>query len=195
MLTGLPRSIALAAVILAFYLMDFILMRRYDRQRKAEGSGRSWDFTLLMFLIVILAVLQPVFLPWLGLTIPGAGGLAIQAAGLLTALGALALHVWARLHLRHFYAERVEVLPNHRVIDTGPYALVRHPIIASFFGMVIGLFLINPAATTLLVMLYTFWDFGRAALREEKLLSQNLPDYAAYMQRTPRFLPRLWRRK
>jgi protein-S-isoprenylcysteine O-methyltransferase Ste14 len=44
------------------------------------------------------------------------------------------------------------------------------------------------------MLLYALWDFSHAALREEKLLSASLPDYTAYMQRTPRFLPRLWRK-
>jgi protein-S-isoprenylcysteine O-methyltransferase Ste14 len=73
--------------------------------------------------------------------------------------------------------------------------LVRHPIITSFFGLVIGLFLINPAIPTLLLILYTFWDFSKAARREEILLSKSLPDYQAYLDRTPRFLPHLWGRK
>jgi protein-S-isoprenylcysteine O-methyltransferase Ste14 len=194
MFTGIYQSLVLVGLIFIYYIMDFILMRRYDRQRKSEGSGRSWDFTLLVFLVLLLVILQPIYLPWLGLSIPGVWGMAIQGLGLLIALGALGLHAWARLHLRHFYAERVEVLPGHQVVDTGPYALIRHPVISSFFGLTIGLFLVNPAATTLLLMLYTFWDFGQAARREEKLLSAGLPDYADYMKRTPRFLPRLRRR-
>ena len=193
MFTGIQQSFALVCLIFAFYIADFLLMRRYDRQRKAEGSGRSWDFTILVFLVLLLVVLQPIYLPWLGLIIAGIWGLAVQVLGILLALAALGLHVWARLHLRHFYAERVEILRDHKVVDTGPYALVRHPIIASFFGLAIGLFLVNLAAPTLLIMLYTFWNFGRAARQEEKLLSAGLPDYAEYMQRTPRFLPRLRR--
>jgi protein-S-isoprenylcysteine O-methyltransferase Ste14 len=193
MFTGIYQSLALVSLIFAFYIMDFILMRRYDRQRKAEGSGRSWDFTALVFLAMLFVILQPIYLPWLGLAVPGIWGQAIQGLGILTALAALGLHIWARLHLRYFYAERVEILPNHQVVDTGPYALVRHPIITSFFGLAIGLFLVNPAAPTLLVMLYTFWDFGRAARQEEKLLSAGLPNYTEYMKRTPRFLPRLRR--
>jgi steroid 5-alpha reductase family enzyme len=39
------------------------------------------------------------------------------------------------------------------------------------------------------LVFYTFWDFSGAARKEEGRLSQ-LPGYAAYMQRTPRFFPR-----
>jgi protein-S-isoprenylcysteine O-methyltransferase Ste14 len=89
----------------------------------------------------------------------------------------------------------VEVQPEHKVIDTGPYQLMRHPVITSFFGIATGLFLINPALTTLVVLLYTIWDFSRAAKQEEDLLTKTLPGYSEYANRTPRFLPRLSRNR
>jgi protein-S-isoprenylcysteine O-methyltransferase Ste14 len=118
-------------------------------------------------------------------------GLLIQILGAIAILFSLALHLWSRRHLVHFYAERVEVQPAHKVIDTGPYKLLRHPVITSFFGIAAGLFLINPALTTLAALGYTIWDFARAARQEEELLAKNLPGYAEYARRTPRFLPRL----
>jgi protein-S-isoprenylcysteine O-methyltransferase Ste14 len=54
----------------------------------------------------------------------------------------------------------------------------------------VGFFCINPSIPTAGVVAYTFWDFTRAALQEEKLLSANLPGYADYMRRSARFFPR-----
>jgi len=193
MLTGVPQSAATLLTILLFYTMDFILIRHYDIQRQASGSGRSWDFTLFIFLIVAVLVLQPIFLPIISYQIEAAWGLGIQLLGVLLILIALSLHLWSRTHLQHYYAERVEVQPGHQVIDTGPYKLIRHPVITSFFGISTGLFLINPAWTTLAALLYTIWDFTGAAKQEEELLSKTLPGYSDYTLRTPRFLPRLWR--
>lgn len=191
MFIGLPQAAATLITILIFYALDFALIRRYDRQRQASGTGRAWDFTFFIFSLVTILVLQPLFLPFLGLRTTQLWGLLIQLLGLLLILGALGLHFWSRVHLRHYYAERVEVQPEHQVIDTGPYALMRHPVITSFFGIASGLFLINPALTTLAALLYTLWDFTRAAQQEEDLLAQTLPGYADYARRTPRFLPRL----
>ena len=44
MLLGIPQAVATILTILLFYVMDFSLIRRYDRQRQASGSGRAWDF-------------------------------------------------------------------------------------------------------------------------------------------------------
>ena len=193
MLLGTPQSIAALLTILLFYVMDFALIRRYDKKRQASGSGRSWDFTFFIFVTVAVIVLQPMLLPILSFRTTALWGLAIQIIGAFIILIALALHSWSRVHLQHFYAERVEVQPEHQVIDTGPYQLMRHPVITSFFGIATGLFLINPAIPTLAALLYTIWDFSRAAKQEEELLTKTLPGYADYARRTPRFLPRLSR--
>jgi protein-S-isoprenylcysteine O-methyltransferase Ste14 len=193
MLIGIPQSAATLLTILLFYAMDFALIRRYDKQRQASGSGRAWDFTFLIFAMTAILILQPVLLPAIGLQIKTTGGLLIQALGALVIIGSLALHIWSRSHLGHYYAERVEVQPKHKVVDTGPYRLMRHPVITSFIGIAIGLFLINPALPTLAALLYTIWDFTRAARQEEDLLTKTLPGYADYARRTPRFLPRVWR--
>lgn len=193
MLTGLIQSAATLLVILLFYSVDFLLIRRYDKQRQASGSGRAWDFTLFIFLLAALLILQPTLLPILSYRTASPWGLIPQLAGAFLILIAFALHIWARTHLQHYYAERVEVQPGHQVIDTGPYKLMRHPVITSFFGIASGLFLINPSIPTLAALLYTIWDFTRAARQEEDLLTRTLPGYADYARRTPRFLPRLTR--
>lgn len=193
MFTGIYQAVATLLVVAVFYTIDSVLIHRYDRQRQASGSGRAWDFTFFIFGVVAVLVLQPVLFPFLSFRTMAWWGLAVQILGLASILIALALHIWSRIHLRQFYAERVEVQPDHKVIDTGPYQLMRHPVITSFFGISLGLFLINPAVTTFAALLYTIWDFTRAAKQEEALLSQTLRGYAEYAHRTPRFLPRFWR--
>ncbi len=195
MFLGIPQSIAILLTIVLFYIMDFVLIHRYDKKRKASGSGRSWDFTLFTFAMAAVLILQPILFPAIGFRTTQAWGIFFQILGIFTVLVALGLHTWARVHLQQFYAERVEIQPEHKVIDTGPYKLMRHPVITSIFGIAGGLFLINPSLTTLAVLLYTIWDFSHAAKQEEDLLSKSLPGYAEYAERTPRFLPRLSRNK
>lgn len=194
MYTGAYQSITFLIVIVGFYIMDFLMIKRHDRRRLDSGSGRAWDFTLIIFLTAAVLVLQPIFLPYLSWSTKAAWGAVLQIIGILILIVALILHIWARNHLRHFYAERVEVQTEHKVITSGPYAYVRHPIITSFFGLAIGMCLVNPSLVTVIILIYTFWDFSRAARQEEHLLSKTLPDYAAYAAQTPRYLPRLRRK-
>jgi protein-S-isoprenylcysteine O-methyltransferase Ste14 len=194
MITGIPLSVILLAACVAFYAVDFYFMLRYDRQR-LKGKGWAWDYTLLTMMIGLAIILQPIFLPNLGWTTGGVTGLAAQVIGIAMSISSIILFGWAKSHLRKFYSERVEIQPDHQIIQTGPYAYVRHPMITSFLGIAFGFLAVNPAWTTLLLTIYVCWDFNRTARQEEELLADNLTGYAIYMRQTPRFVPRLWRKK
>lgn len=188
----MAQSLTIAGVMLSFYALDTLFIRYYDRQRQADGSGRSWDYTLFILVAVSAIILQPWLLPVLSVPLGDTLGWVLWAAGVGMILLAFALHFSSRVHLRHFYAERVEIQPEHRIIDTGPYAYIRHPVFTSFFMIALGLVLINLGLLTLLIFVYALWDFSRAAMAEEAIMVENLPAYAQYMQRTGRFLPRVF---
>ena len=190
MLRGVYQSATILAVVIVFYMVDFWLIRRYDPLR-AQGSSRSWSYTIMVMVAAVFVIAQPIAWPWLGLYTSAWWGLLVQAVGLTLNLGALALHWWARVHLGQFYGEREEVQPGQYLVESGPYAHVRHPIYTSYFTLASGLLLINPALPTLLVAIYAFLDFLQATRREEKLLIENLPGYPGYMDRIPRFLLRV----
>lgn len=192
MWTGLFQSGILLLTGLVYYLVDAWLIGHYDQHRTEAGSGRSRRYTAFMIAFLVLLVIQPVLLPGLGLQISGRWGLLVQFVGIGMIAVALALHWWARSHLQHFYVEDVQYQEGHCLVDTGPYRLVRHPVFTSFFVIALGLLLVNPAVTTLLMVIYVMVDFPRAARLEEGLLLEKLPQYASYMERTGRFWPK-WR--
>lgn len=195
MLTGLFQSAVILMTGIIYYTVDFWLIQRHDRFRREEGSGRSWGYTILMLTALALLVAQPVLLPALSAHIAKPWGLVIQALGIALLVAAFSLHWWSRAHLRQFYVEDVVFQKGHRLVDTGPYRYVRHPIFTSFMMIALGLLLVNPAVPTLLVAMYAAWDFSRAAAQEERLLSDRLDGYASYMRRTGRFIPRVWGRE
>ncbi len=92
-----------------------------------------------------------------------------------------------------FLSRIVEVDRDQRVIDTGPYAVVRHPMYAG----ILPLYLFSPLA------LGSFWALIPAAplilvivariLNEEKVLARDLPGYAEYRRRVKyRLIPGIW---
>jgi len=193
MISGIALSLILFGIVLIFFAIDFWYMTRFDRERES-GKGWSWDYTFYIAILGLVVILQPWLLPWFGWSTSSTSGLVLQIPGIALVVLSFGLHIWARQHLRRFYTERIEIQEGHQVIRTGPYALMRHPIITTFFGLAIGVFLINPSLPTLTAVIYAFWDFLRAAKQEEQLLLKTLPEYDAYMKDTPPFLPRLWKR-
>lgn len=191
MFTGIYQSLAILIIAFVFYLVDFWLIRRFDKLR-TRGSSRSWSYTFFAVVVALLITGQPVWWPWLGWATSAAWGLGVQLVGcVIVALG-LSLHWWARINLGQFYSEREELQPGQFLIRQGPYLYIRHPIYTSYFLLVIGLVLIDPAVPTLLTALYAFYDFYTAAVREEKLMAGQLAGYDEFLARTPRFFPRLF---
>jgi len=92
-----------------------------------------------------------------------------------------------------FASALIEVGSEQRVIDTGPYALVRHPMYGSALVMVAGI----PLALGSLWGLCVLPLFGGLLiwrlLDEETLLVQDLPGYDNYRERVRyRLVPHLW---
>jgi protein-S-isoprenylcysteine O-methyltransferase Ste14 len=84
-------------------------------------------------------------------------------------------------------------MPSRRdtLVVQGLYAHVRHPIHAGMFLEFAGLALLSPTAPVVVACaLGMVWVLVQTRLEERDLL-QRMPGYGAYMDRVPRFLPRL----
>jgi protein-S-isoprenylcysteine O-methyltransferase Ste14 len=94
------------------------------------------------------------------------------------------------------FAEPTVRLQNDRgqhVIDTGPYALVRHPMYASAIFYLFGMPLLLGSRWGLLVPPLFIVAVSLRAIAEENKLARELPGYADYMTRVPyRIIPFIW---
>jgi protein-S-isoprenylcysteine O-methyltransferase Ste14 len=80
-----------------------------------------------------------------------------------------------------------------RVIDSGPYALVRHPMYAASALYLIGMPLLLGSWYGLLGTAAFLIGVSLRAIGEEQKLARELPGYAAYMARVPwRLVPYVW---
>ena len=88
---------------------------------------------------------------------------------------------------------RLQSERNQRVIDTGPYAYVRHPMYAGALLYLIGMPLLLGSVYGLLLVPAFVVGISVRAVFEERLLQRDLPGYAAYMKRVRyRLIPKLW---
>lgn len=118
----------------------------------------------------------------------------LQGLGALLFAGAYAMVAWT-FAANSFASPAVRMQPErgHRLIDTGPYAWIRHPMYAGALLLFLGMPLLLGAPLGLLGL-----PIGAAllALRtrwEEQALREGLPGYAAYAARVRhRFIPGLW---
>lgn len=100
---------------------------------------------------------------------------------------------WARIHLGALWSAGVARKEGHRVVDTGPYAIVRHPIYAGAIlaGFAWAAVRARPMAFALAIAFAVF--IGIKARYEERFLREELGgDYDEYSKRVPRLVPFLF---
>jgi protein-S-isoprenylcysteine O-methyltransferase Ste14 len=107
-----------------------------------------------------------------------------MAAGFLLAC-------WARLALGKLWSAGVERKADHRLVEEGPYAIVRHPIYAGLLAAALSLALVKATPFALAGLVLTSIGFTVKARLEERFLATELgeADYADYMRRVPMLMP------
>lgn len=98
---------------------------------------------------------------------------------------------WARVHLGRLWSGMITLREGHRVVDSGPYGLVRHPIYTGFLvaAWAFALLVASPAALLGAVVLSAQMTWK--AKREEAFLRRELgaAAYDDYAARTPMLIP------
>ena len=110
----------------------------------------------------------------------------LYLVSLLSIIGGTVFSVWATITL----ARSISIMPEaRRLITSGPYAFVRHPLYLGEFVVLFGIALqhLMPWALLLLAVQCVF-QFERMK-SEERVLAQAFPNYADYIARTARLLP------
>jgi protein-S-isoprenylcysteine O-methyltransferase len=119
------------------------------------------------------------------------GGLVLPWIGALVFAAGLALRWYAIVYLGRYFTVNIAIHSRHEVIDTGPYARIRHPSYAGALLAFLGLGLtLGNLVSLVVVVVPIFWAFARRMRREELALSNALgTPYTRYMWRTKRLVP------
>ena len=84
-------------------------------------------------------------------------------------------------------------LDSARLIQTGIYARVRHPLYTGVMFACLGWAGIWQSVPSFVIAWLTVMFFNAKARREERWLQERFSEYADYAKRVPRFIPRLGR--
>ena len=142
----------------------------------ADDRGGRWVVAQSILMVLVLAA------GWLPPGWPDAAEWVLPALGAVASLLGALVAVWAWRTLDRAATPFPRPREGARLIETGPYAYVRHPIYSAGFLFLLGYALAtSPAALVPLAALAVLWR-NKAAL-EEELLAQRYSVYGEYRER------------
>jgi protein-S-isoprenylcysteine O-methyltransferase Ste14 len=116
---------------------------------------------------------------------------AALAGDVLVAVGWVAIFFVFRENT--FTSATIELAPDQKVISTGPYARVRHPMYAGALIMLLGIPIALGSKWGVLVIVAIIPALIWRLLDEEKFLARSLPGYVEYQNRVRyRLIPLIW---
>ena len=137
---------------------------------------------------LILYILSPPWWTWTILPI----GEWIQWLGIIIALVPIFFLIWVHQHLDKQWSIALELQEGHKLIKTGPYKYVRHPMYLGIFIYTSGLMMICLDVLVILFFSFSILVNYRRIPREEQMLIDEFGDeYLEYMKQSGRLFPKL----
>jgi protein-S-isoprenylcysteine O-methyltransferase Ste14 len=164
------------------------------RMRFGQGT-KTWDKVWsVLYAPVMMAIYVAAGLEARGGAPDGSTDVADWLLGLAIFAPGAGILTWSMV-VNPFFEKtvRIQTDRDHRVVDTGPYAFVRHPGYVGFLGLILSAPLLLGSA----------WAWGPTALSvaglvartalEDRTLQEELPGYAEYAARVRfRLVPGVW---
>ena len=169
------RTLSEVSTLVFFALSVVMYTVRYIPQRSTTGFYPRFAAVVGTFSSLAFLLLPPQELSY-----------ALYLASLLLLVAGIIFAICALIVL----GRSISLLPQaRRLVTSGPYAMVRHPLYLGEMVAIAGIALQHLSVWALLLLVLV-WAFQLRRMKyEELVLFQSFPEYADYMARTARLLP------
>ena len=186
---GLPSVTLLGSV----FGISEVALSLWRRSKSEAGVDDRGSFRLIWGIVPVSLLLAYWLTRWAPQAAFGPNAVA-YACGVLMFCAGLVLRWYSIFYLGKYFTVNVAVSDDHRVIDSGPYRIVRHPsysgALLEFLGF--GLCLQNVAALAVIMIPVTCAFLYRIGVEEAVLLSALGENYDRYMRHTKRLIPGIY---
>lgn len=161
-----------------------------DRNAPPDDRGTATQLVWTVYTALILGVIEgftwryPLSMNWDSFSI----------LMLIFAVSGAMLRAWAVSELGSFFSWHVRVQPEQKVINTGPYKIVRHPgYTGAWILYVCSLLFIHAWVVSALCGVFLLAGFLRRIRYEEELMLDSFGEqYSSYCLSVKRLVPVLW---
>ena len=184
---------SLGLLIVAFFVIRApgVLSAAKTEKVKERKPTRERVLVLLNFIGMMGLPIIYILTPWLDFfayPLPEY----FRYFGIIFNITGLILLVWIHKTLGQHWSMMLELGTEHKLVTTGPYAHVRHPMYTFFYILAISTALISANVCVGLfgIIAWTILYTVRVEEEEDMLLEQFGDEYKEYMERTGRLLPK-----
>lgn len=115
----------------------------------------------------------------------------LRWAGLVLGLASLGLWTWTHLALGTLWSASLQLRANHRLVVSGSYTRIRHPMYTAIPAWAISLgFVIANWIPIIFAVCAAVILVARVPREEQMMMEQFGDPYREYMKRTGKFLPK-----
>lgn len=160
------------------------------RTRWWRGNRGEW-YVVIQAALFVLVILGPRTFPGLPAWPPGAQLPALLFGGALLLAGAL-LALWGAASLGRNLTPLPHPKDDARLVETGAYRLVRHPIYGGIILMAYGWGLLAQGFLTLAYATLVLIFLDLKSRREERWLVERFPGYDDYRKSVRKLIPYIY---
>ena len=175
-----------AAGLIMMKVNPGLLEKRLNVKEKESEQKEVIVLSGIMFLAAFILAGLSFRFGWLMLPLPAS----ISAATVFLAAYALYAEV---LRENTYLSRTIEVQEDQKVIDTGLYGVVRHPMYMATVLLFLAMPLVLGSVISFVIMLAYIPIIAKRIRNEEEVLKNGLAGYEEYMQKVKwRMIPYIW---
>jgi len=185
------NRLTLLLIISVLWFFTEILIGRLTHTKSSSGSERDQKSLRVLWLTIIPSVTLGILVGLRGVgfvsqlfPIAFPLGLAFITVGLL-------IRWWAVFTLRKYFTSNVAILPDHQLITSGIYGVLRHPAYAGSLLSFLGLGMVfSNWLSTIIIFIPIFLAFRYRIQVEETTLQEAFGEaYSSYSRKTRKLIP------
>jgi protein-S-isoprenylcysteine O-methyltransferase Ste14 len=161
-------------------------------QRESIFSRLSYSAPLAFAAWILFSPVTQNIFPFLRDRI-GAGNQAVWWIGVAVEIVGMSFVLWARFTLGKLWSGSITFKENHRLVQSGPFSITRHPIYTGIIGAALGTAMTDGSVRGFIAVFLMACGFAFKLSKEEKLMAASFGDeHRDYRARVRRLIPFVW---
>jgi protein-S-isoprenylcysteine O-methyltransferase Ste14 len=175
------------ALVIAIYgVLDILIQKNRKSIISLKTKDRTYLPVLMTFILTLVAVPAEYtylhkYASWL-----------LMISGIVICALATFIRLKGHFDLKHSFSTRIEKQEKQKLVTSGIYSVIRHPMYLAIILLLAGSCIMLKALYSWIFVILNFYALYIRIKKEEAFLEENFPEYSSYMKKTYKLFPFLY---